>query len=110
MAGMFYDRRPTSTDRSVLDAFNDAHSARAADLEKKLEKEIDSFNSLVKKHCHVMLLRYYNDVGRGVKCLQLGTKEQFEYDVCQATLATGAENSLLVATSLRIQHCAEWGE
>lgn len=110
MAGMFYDQRPRSTERSVLDAFNDAHSARAVDLEKKLEQEINSFNALAKKHNHVMFLRYYNDVGRGVKCLQLGTKEQFEYDVCQATLTSGAENSLLVATSLRIQHCAEWGE
>ena len=86
-----------------------AQSSRFDDLEKKLNDEISSFNSLAKKHGHRMRLRYLPDQPMYCGRLVLGRKEQFEYDTYECILAHGLDAAYNVAISFRMYHCAEFG-
>lgn len=79
-------------------------------LVERLEQEINSFNSLAKKHGHKMRLKYLPDQEMCSGRLVLGREEQFEYDVYEAVLTFGPEESYAIAKSFRMYHCAEFGE
>lgn len=78
--------------------------------EEMMEHEIRSFNGLAEKHDHKFRLKYIPDQPMFSGILILGTPEQLEYDASQAVLAYGVVDAYAVASSLRIYHCAEFGE
>lgn len=74
-------------------------------MRERLDHEINSFNGWADKYYHVMKLRM-NQKDQ----LVMGTDSQFNYGVHQAVLAEGVEAALTAAVTLRMYHCAEFGE